>query len=80
MDKRFLKNWWPVSLINVDAEKASKAIALRIKKVIRKLSPFDQTANVCNRNIGESVCPCQPFILLILVVVELPLCVIVSLS
>ena len=50
-----LKNWWPVSLINVDAEKASKAIALRIKKVIGKLVHYDQTAYVCNRNIGESV-------------------------
>ena len=30
-------------------------IALRIK-VIGKLVHCDQTANVCNRNIGESVC------------------------
>ena len=36
-DKRFLKNWRPVSLINVDAKIASKAIALRIKKVVGKL-------------------------------------------
>ena len=54
-DKRFLKNWRPISLINVDAKIASKAIALRIKKVIGKLIHWDQTAYVGNRNIGESV-------------------------
>ena len=55
-DKRFLKNWRPVSLINVDAKIASKAIALRIKKVIGNSVHCDQTAYVCKRNIGESVC------------------------
>ena len=54
-DKRFLKNWRPISLINVDAKIASKAIALRIKKVIGNLVHCDQTAYVCKRNIGESV-------------------------
>ena len=55
-DKRFLRNWRPVSLINVDAKIASKAIALKIKKVIGNLVHCDQTAYVGNRNIGESVC------------------------
>ena len=54
-DKCFLKNWRPLSLINVDAKIASKAIALRIKKVIVNLVHCDQTAYVCKRNIGESV-------------------------
>ena len=54
-DKRFLKNWRPMSLINVDAKIASKAIALRIKKVIGNFIHCDQTAYVCKRNIGESV-------------------------
>ena len=52
-DKRFLKNWRPISLINVDAKIASKAIALRMKKVIGNLVHCDQTAYVCKRNIGE---------------------------
>ena len=43
-DKRYLKNWRPISLINVDAKIASKAIAMRIKKVIAKLVHCDQTA------------------------------------
>ena len=54
-DKRFLKNWRPISLINVDAKIASKAIALRIKKVIGNLVHCDQTAYEYKRNIGESV-------------------------
>ena len=54
-DKRFLKNWRPISLINVDAKIASKAIALRIKKVIGNLVHCDQIAYVCKRNIGELV-------------------------
>ena len=54
-DKRILKIWKPISLINVDAKIALKAIASRVKKVIGKLVYCDQTAYVCNRNIGESV-------------------------
>ena len=54
-DKRFLKNWRPIFFINVDAKIASKAIALRIKKVIENLVHCDQTAYVCKKNIGKSV-------------------------
>ena len=54
-DKCFLKNWRPISLINVDAKIASKAIALRIKKVIRNLVHCDQTVHLCEKNIGKSV-------------------------
>ena len=31
-DKRFLKNWMPILLINVDAKVASKSLALRVTK------------------------------------------------
>ena len=53
-DKRYLKNWRPISLINVDAKIASNAIAIRIKKVIAKLVHCDQTAYANNQYIGES--------------------------
>ena len=33
-DKRYLKNWRPISLINADAKIACKALAFRIRKVI----------------------------------------------
>ena len=49
-EKRFLKNWRPISLINGDAK-----LALRIKKATGKLVHCDRTAYVDNRNIGESV-------------------------
>ena len=54
-DKRFLKNWRPISLINVDAEIASKCLALRIRNVLSSLIHSEQTAYVKGRYIGESV-------------------------
>ena len=54
-DKRLVKNWRPISLMNVDTKIASKALALRMKKVIPNIMNYDQTAYVKNRFIGESV-------------------------
>ena len=54
-DKRLIKNWRPISLLNADVKIASKAMALRIKRVIHKLVHCDQTAYVQGRNIGESI-------------------------
>ena len=54
-DKRYLKNWRHISLINVDARIASKALAFRIRKVITNLIHSDQMAYVKGRYIGESV-------------------------
>ena len=54
-DKRFIKNWRPISLINVDTKVLSKSIAISIKKVIRTVVSNDQTAYVPGRHIGESV-------------------------
>ena len=54
-DKRFLKNWRPISLINVDAKVASKSLALRVRKVLNSLIHSDQTAYLQDRYIGESV-------------------------
>ena len=54
-DKRLIKNWRPISLINVDIKVASKAIANRLKAVIHNLISVDQTAYVKGRFIGESI-------------------------
>ena len=54
-DVMLIKNWRPISLINVDSKIASKALAARMKKVIHSLISYDQTAYVKGRNIGESV-------------------------
>ena len=54
-DKRSIKNWRPISLLNVDIKIASKVLAVRLKKVISKLIAYDQTAYVQGRYIGESI-------------------------
>ena len=54
-DKRYIKNWRPISLINVNAKIASKALAARVKKVLASIIKSDQTAYVQGRYIGESI-------------------------
>ena len=50
-DKRLIKNWRPISLINIDAKIASKAIATRMKNVLSNIVKYDQTAYVEGRYI-----------------------------
>ena len=54
-DKRYIKNWRPISLLNVDAKIISKVMANRLKKMIGTLISSDQIAYVPGRFIGESV-------------------------
>ena len=54
-DKRLVKNWRPISLMNVDTKIAPKALALRMKKVIPSIINYNQTAYVKGRFIGESI-------------------------
>ena len=50
-----IKNWRPISLINVDSRIASKAVVTRMKKAIHSLTSYDQTTYVKEKYIGESV-------------------------
>ena len=50
-DKCDLKNWWPISLLNVDYKICSKAISLRLVKVLRSIVDPDQTCSVPGRSI-----------------------------
>ena len=52
-DKRFIKNWRPISILNVDYKIIAKALATRLKETLLKLISFQQTAYVKNRFIGE---------------------------
>ena len=52
-DKRFIKNWRPISILNVDYEIIAKALATMLKETLPKLISFQQTAYVKNRIIGE---------------------------
>lgn len=53
-DRTYLENWRPISLKNVDAKIASKAIANRMKKVIPEIIHHNQSGCVKNRFIGET--------------------------
>ena len=53
-DKRLIKNWRPISLLNTDLKLITKALASRLKKVLPFLISPNQTAYVENRFIGES--------------------------
>ena len=54
-DKRLVKNWRPIFLMNVDVKITSKALSFRLKQVLPNLINFDQTAYVKGRFIGESI-------------------------
>ena len=54
-DKRLVKNWRPISLVNVDAKLASKTLAKRLEKVLPEVIYFNQNAFVKGRTIFDSV-------------------------
>ena len=51
----YLKNWRPISLLNVDYKIASKALALRLKKVLSAIINNTQTGYVEGKFIGENI-------------------------
>ena len=53
-DKRFISNWRPISLLNVDQDLISKILAARLKKVLPFLIDPGQTIYVNDRLLGES--------------------------
>lgn len=53
VDKRFIQNWRPISLLSVDLKIISKAFAKRLKETLPMLISTQQTAYVQNRNISE---------------------------
>ena len=51
--KWFIKNWRPISLLNVDYKIVAKALTMRLKETLLKLISFQHTVHVKNRFIGE---------------------------
>ena len=52
--REFLKNWRPITLLNVIYKIASDCIAERLKTVLSKLISSDQTGFISGRYIGEN--------------------------
>ena len=52
-DKRYIQNWRPISLLNVDVKLISKALAERLKNVLPDIISPNQNAYVKNRCISE---------------------------
>ena len=54
-DQLDMRNWCPISLLNVDYKLAARAIAARLLKVIHLVVAEEQTCGVPGRCIGENV-------------------------
>ena len=54
-DRKALKNWSPISLLNVDYKICSKAISVRLSKVLELIVDPDQTCYVPGRIISSNL-------------------------
>ena len=54
-DKRYVTNWRLISLLNVDVKIASKALTLRLEKVLSDLISDEHCAYVKRRKIFDAI-------------------------
>jgi len=54
-DKRLIKNWRPISLINLDTKIVSRTLAKRLEHILRDLIHYNQNAYIKVRSIVDAV-------------------------
>jgi hypothetical protein len=54
-DTRDIKNWRPISLANCDSKIITKALAIKVSKVLESLIDKSQTAYVPGRNVMDNI-------------------------
>ena len=54
-DRRLVKNWRPISLLNTDYKLASKVITERLKRVMQSIVHKDQTCGLVGRSIFSNL-------------------------
>ena len=54
-DTKYLKNWRPISLLNIDYKLMTKCLAIRLKKVLPNIIHSDQTGFMRGRYIGDNI-------------------------
>ena len=54
-DRLYLKNWRPISLLNVDFQNGAKALANHLQNVLHYLINPDQTCNIPCRSIPDNL-------------------------
>ena len=54
-DKSLLKNWRPITLLNIDYKIIAKALATKLTKVIENIISTDQTCCIPGRDIADNV-------------------------
>ena len=54
-DRKDLKNWRPISLLNVDYKIASKVLSSRLSKVLETIIDPDQTCSIPGRTISSNL-------------------------
>ena len=52
-NKRLIKNWRPISLLNINLKILSEALAAKLKSVLPSRIALQQTVHVQNKHIGE---------------------------